>query len=55
MKAFEIVPEGFDGSTDTTDHLIKWVRVTDSLTGKLEELGQKIGAKVYPLAGVHLE
>ena len=26
MKNFEIVFNGFDGSTDETDHLIKWVR-----------------------------
>lgn len=26
MKAFEVILEGFDGSTDKTDHLVKWVQ-----------------------------
>lgn len=25
MKIFEAVLKGFDGSTDNTDHLVKWV------------------------------
>lgn len=25
MKTFEVTLKGFDGSTDQTDHLVKWV------------------------------
>jgi len=29
MKMFEVVLIGFDGATDATDHLIKWVWADD--------------------------
>lgn len=32
MKIFEAVLKGFDGSTDTTDHLVKWVLASSEET-----------------------
>ena len=29
MKTFEISLKGFDGNTDETDHLVKWINATD--------------------------
>lgn len=34
MKTFEIVLEGFDGDTDATDSLIKWVSTYSEATLK---------------------
>ncbi len=34
MKMFEVVLIGFDGGTDATDHLVKWVWADDEATAR---------------------
>lgn len=50
MKAFEITFEGFDGSSDKTDHLIKWVWLKEDIVSKAVELCNRIGASIEPLS-----
>lgn len=54
MKAYELVLKDFDGSTDTTDHLIKWVWIDDKLTLKLAQLCNRIEVKsVHEMVDMH--
>lgn len=29
MRTFDVTLKGFDGGTDSTDHLVKWIRAED--------------------------
>lgn len=43
MPVFEVVPQEFDGSSDATDHLIKW-----GMADSIDQVKEKFpGCKVY--------
>lgn len=46
---YELALNGFDGSTDKTDHLIVWITVADNLVGKLIALAEQHRAVIYKL------
>jgi len=51
MKMFEIELVGFDGGTDATDGLIKWVSASDETTARtaaVEKWGEVIEVQELP-------
>ncbi len=48
MQSYEITCDGFDGSTDMTDHKVIWLQTGVDLK-KLQEVCQNLRATIQPI------
>lgn len=51
MRCFDVTLRGYDGDTDTTDHLVKWVLAPDLDTLKrwLSKMGMRLHSDPYDM------
>jgi hypothetical protein len=51
MKIFEATLKGFDGSTDNTDHLVKWVSAPslESAEKAVKDAGYELSAPIVEI------